>query len=257
VLDACLDPACFHFLTSPGIETRPEADSGVISRFKAVVFDVYGTLRLAPAGGVKPDPGADSLLRNILADFGCEVPDSPSTAIHAALRRHHAASPQIWPEVDLRILWREVAALPDGADVDALVIAIESAWHPSSWMPAAEQTVWRLHALGIPLGIISNAQCDTLPSLGDAAACFATDLTVLSYQHGMAKPSPTLFELLVERLARRGITPEEILYIGNDPRHDIAPAAACGFQTALFTGHPDSLRPGYHPADFILRRWPG
>jgi putative hydrolase of the HAD superfamily len=124
-------------------------------------------------------------------------------------------------------------------------------------MSGAAETLHALAATGIPLGLLSNAQCNTLPSLGELAPLFAPDLTILSYQHGIAKPSPGLFDLLAARLAKRGITPAETLYVGNDPLHDIEPAAARGFRTALFTGHPDSLRNGFCFPDFEIERWSG
>jgi FMN phosphatase YigB (HAD superfamily) len=61
--------------------------------------------------------------------------------------------------------------------------------------------------------------------------------------------------MLADRLAGRGISPEETLFIGNDPLQDILPAAALGFKTALFTGHPDSFRPGDCTPDFVIRKW--
>ncbi|MEQ8837627.1 MAG: HAD family hydrolase, partial [Lacipirellulaceae bacterium] len=38
------------------------------------------------------------------------------------------------------------------------------------------------------------------------------------------------------------ITPAETLYVGNDMRNDIWPAAKVGFKTALFAGDERSLR---------------
>ena len=61
--------------------------------------------------------------------------------------------------------------------------------------------------------------------------------------------------MMADRLAGRGIQPHEVLYIGNDPLHDIVPASEAGFQTALFAGHPDSSRPGECTPDFVIRRW--
>ncbi len=252
ILNAYLSPESFHFLSSPAAARRTTPD---FSSFRALVFDVYGTLLSAPSGGVKPDPAADPALREILIRHGHAPPDSPSTALHAAVRRHHAAAGVRHPEVDLRELWREVLSLPPETDTTALVLEIETAWHPAQLMPGALETLHALSAGGIPLGLLSNAQCNTLPSLGAAAALFAPDLTILSYQHGIAKPSPALFDLLAERLATRGIAPAGTLYIGNDPLHDIEPAAARGFRTALFTGHPDSHRHGFCLPDFEIRDW--
>jgi FMN phosphatase YigB (HAD superfamily)/glycosyltransferase involved in cell wall biosynthesis len=250
VLTTCLVPGSFHFLLSalkPAPPPRP--------RHRAVVFDIYGTLLIAPAGGARPDPAADGMLRKILQQFGHEAPDSPSTALHEAVRRHHAAAGVPFPEVDLRVLWREVLSLGPDADLGPLVEEIEAAWHPSRPMPGAAETVRRLSRSGISLGLLSNAQCNTLGQLGGIADLFAPELTILSYQHGIAKPSAGLFAMMADRLAGRGIAPEETLFIGNDPAQDIAPAAAHGFKTALFTGHPDSIREGVCTPDFEIRRW--
>jgi FMN phosphatase YigB (HAD superfamily)/glycosyltransferase involved in cell wall biosynthesis len=252
ILGVYLAPETFHFLTASDVGIRPEPR---LENFRAIVFDIYGTLLVAPAGGVKHDPTADATLREIIARFGHSPPESPSAALATAVRRHHAESTEPFPEIDLRQLWREVLSLPANTDTTGLVIATESAWHPASWIPGAAETIRRLAAAGIPLGLLSNAQCNTLTSLGDNAHSFSPSLTILSYQHLMAKPSPALFELLVNRLAQRGISPSETLYIGNDPRHDIIPANASGFKTALFTGHPDSLRPGICLPDYEIRSW--
>ncbi len=252
ILDSYLTPQNFHFLTAPP-PARPAPD---LKSFRAVIFDVYGTLLDAHAGGVKPDPTADPLLRKIIIQHGHKPPDSPSAALHAAVLRHHLNADTPFPEVDLRVLWREVLELPHDHDANALVIETEAAWHPAQLMPGVAETLEKLSATGIPLGILSNAQCNTLPSLGSLTKLFTPDLTILSYQHGIAKPSPTLFHRLAEHLAKRGITPGETLHIGNDPLHDIEPAAALGFKTALFTGHPGSWRAGACFPDFEIRRWP-
>ena len=250
ILDAHLGPASFHFLLSapPPPATSPPP-------FRAVVFDIYGTLLIAPAGGVKPDPDADPALREILRQFGHETPESPSTGLHAAVLRHHAASSHPFPEIDLRQLWREVLSLEPDTDTSPLVLAIEAAWHPSRPMPGAAEFVQRLSRAGVSLGLLSNAQCNTLRLLGGMADLFAPELTLLSYHHGIAKPAPELFEMLINRLEGRGISPAETLFIGNDPLQDIRPAAAAGFKTALFTGHPDSIRHGDCAPDYEFKDW--
>ena len=249
ILTGQLAPSSFHFLLSALKPAPPPV------AFRAVVFDVYGTLLIAPAGGVKPDPFADPVLRDILRRFGHEPPASPSTALQEAICRHHAAAGEDFPEVDLRVIWREVLGLPPDADTTPLVLACEEAWHPVRPMPGAEAFVRRLARSGISLGLLSNAQCNTLSSLGGLADLFPPELTIFSYQQGMAKPAPALFELMAERLAGRGISPAETLFIGNDPLHDIVPAAAAGFRTALFSGHPDSLRDGECTPDYRFRNW--
>lgn len=242
VLARYLNPQNFHFLlTAPSPPIR------------AVIFDIYGTLLTGVAGGVKVDPDFDAPLRTILESFGLTSPASPTRALHEAVLRHHQASPQPYPEIDLRQLWEELLPIEDAT---ALVQAIEDAWHPVEPMPGASETLHHLADRGLLLGLLSNAQVNTLPSLdralGPVSHLFEPLLTLLSYQHRIAKPSPELYQLLVDRLAKRGIRPQETLFVGNDPAQDIQPAAAAGFRTALFIGHPDSLRPGHCTPDFRL-----
>jgi FMN phosphatase YigB (HAD superfamily)/glycosyltransferase involved in cell wall biosynthesis len=249
ILDAFLTPDSFHFLRSALPPPAP------VFPYKAVVFDIYGTLLVSRGGAVKPDPEIDATLRRIIREFGHPPPSSPSTAIHDAVTRHHANAGVSFPEVDLRVMWRDVLGLEPGTDMQPLVEAIEAAWHPVTPMPGAEQLIGHLSTTGVSLGLLSNGQCNTLSDLGGISSLFAPELILLSYQQGIAKPSPELFQTLTNRLAGRGITPEETLYVGNDPVQDILPAAAAGFTTALFTGHPDSLRIGTCKPDMEIRQW--
>lgn len=249
ILSAHLIPQSFHFLLSAQEPVPPPV------KFRAVIFDIYGTLLIAPAGGVKPDFLTDPVLREILRNFGYEPPLSPSSELHAAVLRHHAAAKVSFPEIDLRILWREILSLSTDSEVTPLIQELEAAWHPTRAMPGAEKFIRKIARTGISLGFLSNAQCNTLPSLGSISHLFPPELSLLSYQHGMAKPAPELFQIMTDRLAGRNISPAETLFIGNDPLHDILPAATAGFRTALFAGHPDSLRPGTCSPDFTFRSW--
>jgi FMN phosphatase YigB (HAD superfamily) len=252
ILDPYLRPDGFHFLKSaPKPAVPPMA-------FRAVIFDIYGTLLVAPGGGVKVDLDADEMLRGVISDFGFTAPDSPSTAICEVVRKHHLAAMaegNPYPEVDLRESWREALGLHEATPTHDLVVAIESIWHPAHLMPGAASAIQQLAAAGLGLGILSNAQCNTRHAFGDLWSLFAPGLIVLSYQHGIAKPSASLFERVAHNLARRGIQTSETLLIGNDPLHDVIPAAAHGFKTAWFVGHPDSFRPGDCSPDYTLRNW--
>ena len=198
---------------------------------------------------------ADPLLRDVLRDFGHTPPTSPSDELYRAVQRHHMAAGVRYPEIDLRRLWREILNLPEGSDTSELVEALEAAWHPTNPMPRAAATIGAISRLGISLGLLSNAQSNTLTSLGDVADLFAPELTILSYQHGFAKPSPELFQILTNRISERGILPAETLFVGNDPLQDIVPAKNAGFQTALFTGHPESRRDGECEPDLAFENW--
>jgi putative hydrolase of the HAD superfamily len=115
-------------------------------------------------------------------------------------------------------------------------------------MPGLAATLQALRDRPLLLGIVSNAQFFT-PLLFEAfLGCSAADLGFhralcrWSYREGHAKPGARLFELLATGLEHLDLTRGEVLVVGNDMRNDIQPAAACGFQTALFGGDGRSLR---------------
>jgi FMN phosphatase YigB (HAD superfamily) len=217
---------------------------------RAVIFDVYGTLLDAPSGGVRPNPSIDPSIINFLENnYQITMSGSPTSALAELVAREHAASSEVFPEIDLVALWAELLGLPVDDRMVILVAEIEDLWHPATPMPGAAQMLRRLAAADIPCGLLSNAQANVWRQLGELAPCFASDLCVFSHQFLRAKPSPALFDEIVSRLARRGIAPHEVWFIGNDPTNDIIPANTAGFHTALY-GNADSSA-----ADLHLASW--
>ena len=192
---------------------------------RAIVFDIYGTLLSSSAGEIHPDPA----LRELIA-------------------RDHAASPHPFPEIDIREIHARLHPNLPPREIEALALDHEHRANPVAPMPGAAETLRRLAASGVVLGLVSNAQFYTVPILEETLGASLTelgidpDLRVFSYLERRAKPDPRLFEILRGRLARRGIAANEVLYIGNDVRNDIDPARTTGFRTALFAGDPRSLR---------------
>ena len=172
------------------------------------------------------------------------------------MKRLHLRSPQAFPEIDLRAVWRKVLNVKVPIEtLETLVIRTEAIWHPSTPMPGAFERVRDLHERGIRLGILSNAQCNTPHELGELMACFDPNLTILSYLHGCAKPDPTIFKVLIDRLRQRGLSPNRCWLVGHAPIAAISAARAHGLQTALFTGHPSSLRPGWSLPTHRFAHW--
>jgi FMN phosphatase YigB (HAD superfamily) len=218
------------------------------SGLRAVIFDVHGTL-LFGGGPLRYDPTADQRIHQLLRQRGHFLESSPTQSLALAVRQHHAQSADEFPEVDLRQLW---ATLLGVAKVSShWLTQLEHARQPLSLMPSARETLATLSSHGLVLGLLSNAQADTLPVLCRELGGnpFAADLCVLSYQHGIAKPATHLFEFLITQLAARGIAPDDTLLVGNDPRHDIAPARAIGLQTVLLVGA--AVLPA-HQADAVI-----
>lgn len=111
------------------------------------------------------------------------------------------------------------------APLDDLVPGLAHAFYrhfktnPESMIPYPDTapTLRALHEAGIAIGVVSNTgwnirQGYERAGFGDlVAAC------VLSFEHGIAKPEPAMWELACGEL---GVDPARVLMVGNDPRAD-------------------------------------
>jgi FMN phosphatase YigB (HAD superfamily) len=117
--------------------------------------------------------------------------------------------------------------------------------------PGAAAALGRLRAAGVAQGLLADAQCFTMVQVQRglarqdadlrAEAVLEPDLCVLSHEHRARKPSERLFRVLLEALAKRDISPAEVLHVGSRLSRDIAPARKLGMRTALFAGDKASL----------------
>lgn len=224
-----------------GIAPRPATWDGI----RAVAFDVYGTLFVSGAGDLANDPDE----REASAFAALELPDVTLEDYRRLIRDHHRrglAKGIDHPEVDILEVWRALSA--GRAEPEKLCLAFECAAHPVWPMPGAAGCLDALHRRGWALGIVSNAQFYTpllFPALlGRELADLGIpeNRCVLSHRLREAKPSLRLFRQMADEFWQIGIAPEETLYVGNDLRNDIRPAAAVGMRTALFAGDARSLR---------------
>ena len=69
---------------------------------------------------------------------------------------------------------------------------------------------------------------------------------------GLSKETGTLYDLLVEDLARRGIKPAEAVMVGDKEWSDITPAQKRGFKAIQYTGFL-FLAPSH--ADYVIRHF--
>lgn len=88
-----------------------------------------------------------------------------------------------------------------------------------------------LRRIGVRLGIVTHGwtvkQAEKLVRLGlvpylDPRAVFISD------QIGISKPNPKLYATAVRDL---GLEPQEVMYVGDSPEHDIAPPKSIGMVT--------------------------
>ncbi len=228
---------------------------------KAYLFDIYGTLVVSAAGGEANLPGdreskeglpAKKILEQALRDMGYSGGPTAfdrafSTLIVTTRKKMFAQTDH--PEVNVEKLLGQLFPSASPADLRYLAVVHEAWKNPCAPMPGASEVLWRLQKKGVPLGLISNAQFYT-PLLMEAlfeksldTLGFDTTLSFFSYERGIAKPDTGAFTLMAKELAKKGISPDQALYIGNSSVNDMAPAGKLGFMTALFAGDTRSFRP--------------
>jgi len=97
------------------------------------------------------------------------------------------------------------------------------------WFPDAKRTLRTLRERGYRLGLISNTHWRMPDGLREEFDDLF-DVIILSYEHGYAKPHPSIF---LETLNRLGVNPNDCLHIGDDPISDIRGAKEVGMKTAF------------------------
>jgi putative hydrolase of the HAD superfamily len=279
-MSTLLEPIIRHH--SRPLEPIPTAAEPVLRTLdgvRAAMFDIYGTLLISASGDIVASQEAAKGLAftAALAAVGRRFDGDGEAGVQLLLDQIAADHQQArqagieYPEVDIIQVWRRTLArmvkdglavriagavaegspdacgLPD-ADLRRLACEYEMRVNPVWPMPQARQCLEKLHAAGLPLGVISNAQSLTIDlwrlllQADSGAFEFDSQLQYYSYQHGRAKPGLQLYEMAAECLAGRGIRADEVLYVGNDMLNDIMPAGVVGFRTALFAGDARSLR---------------
>jgi len=254
------------------IPTGVTVDDAPMEGIKALVFDIYGTLIISSSGDIGSSDMQSTAaeqsfkechicLKDVLPfdDLGHRILSLYHEEILESHRKdQNKGLPH--PEVDIIEIWQSVTKQmynlgyldcpPSTLDHQLLSLTFETLNNSVFPMPSMVDTLNQLQNLGLPLGIVSNAQFFTplilkhffnSPIDGELPH-FDPELQVYSYQLRRAKPDNYLYVLMAEKLQSKGIEPSECLYVGNDMLNDIVPAQEEGFKTVLFAGDKRSLR---------------
>jgi putative hydrolase of the HAD superfamily len=202
---------------------------------RAVLFDAGETL-------VHPAPSFPELFTEVLAAAGHDR--DPQQVIDASRSVFHrfseaARDNELWttsPERSERFWLSVYARMLDELGLDGDTGLRDTLYatftDPASYalFDDVEVTLEALASAALMLGIVSNFEAwleDLLQSLGVRDA-FA--VRVISGIEGVEKPDPEIFRRALERL---DVDPAEVLYVGDNPEFDVAPAAAVGMTPVL------------------------
>jgi len=95
--------------------------------------------------------------------------------------------------------------------------------------PDKLETLETLCERGYLLGIISNTHWRWLSERRRSMEVYF-DVITLSYEHGFAKPHPSVFQTTLEKL---GVRADRCLHVGDDPTTDVQGAREAGLKTAF------------------------
>jgi len=213
-------------------------------RFKAVFFDAGETL-------VHPAPSFPELFAKVVTREGHPRTDDEVRHASAVIMDRFSAAAkanELWttsPERSARF-WGSVydlmigaLGLPSGNGLrDTLYAEFTDLSNYALFddvAPALEQ----LRSDGVILGIVSNFEPWLDELLGALEVRDAFPVRVISGLEGVEKPDPHIYELAMERA---GVSPEESVYVGDNPEFDVDPPAALGMFPVLID------RRNRHPA---------
>ena len=99
----------------------------------------------------------------------------------------------------------------------------------TKWFPDAKTTLMTLRERGYKLGLISNTHWRIPESIRKEFKSFF-DVITLSYEHGYAKPHPSVF---LDTLKKLRANSNHSLHVGDDPISDVQGAKNVGMKTAF------------------------
>ena len=105
---------------------------------------------------------------------------------------------------------------------------LEPGSHP--FYPDVPAVLRALHERGCRVALVSDIHFDLRPEFEAAGVAEYVDAFILSFEHGVQKPNPEIFEIALRML---GAAPEETLMVGDRASHD-GGAVAVGITTLLF-----------------------
>ena len=208
-------------------------------RYDVVLFDAGETL-------LRPEPSFPELIVTLLRSRGVEVThDDPAwieTALRSVLRamddlvvnREHFStsyerSRAFWTEIYTRLLAELGVDDPDAAHAGFLYDEFTKLEHYALF-PDALPALRELAATGYTLGIVSNFEAWLTALLERLGVLPLMSVVVVSGIEGVEKPDPSIFKLALDRLSA---TPDRAVYVGDNPRIDVAAAQAVGMGAVL------------------------
>jgi len=218
----------------------------------AVLFDAGGVL-------VVPDPAA---IGPVLRRFGADPrPEDIVRAHYAGMRAQDAEADDRddWDLYKIRLAQTAGVAVEHAVEAAA---ALEGVWSPYVWrhpLPQSIAALHELHQLGIPIGVVSNANGQIAGMLAVQGVCqvgpgagVPVSVVVDSEEVGVMKPDPAIFKFALDAL---DVAAGRVGYVGDSVRNDVRGAEAAGLvppHLDPYDDHPDATHRRLHDLHELL-----
>ena len=193
------------------------------SDFDTLTFDVVGTL-------IDFETGILDWFRPTLKRYGVSKTDEEVLTAFAAVEdRYQRETPEKPFTEMLPLIYRGMTSDWDigfrEEDAESFRDSIRS------WPPFPD-TVEALGELGTRYRLVAVTNADAW-ALGHMSANMGDPFqeSITCDEVGTNKPSPEVFEYVLEKLAPRGVQKRDVLHTAQSQYHDIAPATGMGFAT--------------------------
>jgi putative hydrolase of the HAD superfamily len=211
------------------------------SPIEVAVFDVVGTL-------IYPDPSVATAYETVARRFGSNLnnaeiearfkrafQDEEVTARGEDLRTSESIERERWRRIVARVL--SDVRDPNGCFLELFAhFALSDSWRLFSDVPG---TLAALRSNGIRLGVASNFDRRLIEILRGFELMSQFEFVIVCSEVGFRKPHRGFFDAIAKSAAA---DPSSILYVGDDPEHDVAAARAAGMHGLLVERATDNGR---------------
>lgn len=223
---------------------------------KGIIFDLYGTLV-----DIETDESMEEIYRAIanfltykeIHIYQGEVRD----LYYQILKQEKETSQEEYPEINVEAIWKAFLAKYEWkahSRRHELALTLAYLYRGVSrkrlqLYPSVKNVLDEL-CPHYRMGIVSNGQpCWVLPEMAALGLHTYFDPVIVSADYGFRKPDPRLIEKALDTM---GISPGEILFVGNDMYRDIHGAGRLNVKTIFFRSN--QVRQSYPDttADYVM-----
>lgn len=193
-------------------------------RFKAVIFDLFGTL----VDNFSYQDHRDMLSEMALA---LSFPSEDFIKLWIETFNDRVKGKFKTPESNIIHICDELGVYPEEEQVKR-ACEIRREFTRSSLIPRndAEPTILKLKSMGLKIALVSDCT-NEVPVLWDETVFpKLIDFPVFSCVAGMKKPDPKIYKIALDGL---GVNPDDCLYVGDGSSHELSGAKRVGMHPVL------------------------